>query len=59
MNAQSEHVVTTQWGTVVEDPPVARFLFNDTRFSAIWLVVRALIGLVWLQSGWGKLINPA
>lgn len=46
MNAQSEHVVTTQWGTVVEDPPVARFLFNDTRFSAIWLVVRALIGLV-------------
>lgn len=43
----------------VEDPPIARFLFSDTRMSAVWTVVRVLIGLSWLQSGWGKLNNPA
>ncbi len=44
---------------VVEDPPFARFLFSDTRMSVVWTVVRVLIGLSWLQSGWGKLNNPA
>lgn len=44
---------------IVEDPPIARFLFSDTRMSAVWTVVRVLIGLSWLQSGWGKLNNPA
>lgn len=59
MAEHNEHIIKTQWGTVVEDPPVARFLFNDTRFAPVWLVVRVLIALVWLQSGWGKLTNPA
>ncbi|MBK8023690.1 MAG: DoxX family protein [Chloroflexi bacterium] len=43
----------------VEDPPFARFLFSDTRMSAVWTVIRVLIGLSWLQSGLGKLNNPA
>ncbi len=55
----SEHIVRTRSGHVIEDPPLARFLFSDTRFAAVWLVVRVLIGLQWLQSGWGKLNNPA
>jgi thiosulfate dehydrogenase (quinone) large subunit len=44
---------------VVEDPPFAKFLFSDTRMSAVWTVIRVLIGLSWLQSGWGKINNPA
>lgn len=44
---------------IIEDPPFARLLFNDTRFSSVWFVIRVLIGLSWLQSGVGKLGNPA
>jgi len=44
---------------IIEDPPFAKFLFSDTRFSAVWTVVRVLLGLSWLQSGLGKFGNPA
>lgn len=44
---------------IIEDPPFAKFLFSDTRFSAVWTVIRVLLGLTWLQSGLGKLGNPA
>ncbi len=52
-------VLKTESGSIIQDPPLARFLFSDTRFSAVWLVVRVLIGYSWLTSGWGKLNNPA
>jgi len=47
--------VLTDRGTVVSDPPFARFVFDDTRFSIVWLVVRILVGWPWLQAGWTKL----
>ncbi len=50
--------VLTNKGTVVSDPPIARFMFDDTRFSAVWLVVRILVGWPWLQAGWTKLTEP-
>ena len=53
------NVIKTQSGSVIQDPRLARFLFSDTRFSAVWLVIRVLIGYSWLTSGWGKLNNPA
>jgi thiosulfate dehydrogenase (quinone) large subunit len=49
-----KHVVKTTDGNVIENPPLARFLFDDTRFAIVWAVVRILLGLSWLQSGWGK-----
>jgi thiosulfate dehydrogenase (quinone) large subunit len=55
----SNFQVKTQSGGVITDPPIARFLFSDTRFSVVWLVVRVLLGWQWLSSGWGKLQNPA
>ncbi len=55
----SEHVVRTESGRRIEDPPLAKFLFSDTRMAPVWLVVRVLVGLSWLTSGWGKLQNPA
>ena len=51
--------VRTREGTIVRNPPLARLLFEDTRFSVVWLVVRALLGWTWLNSGLGKLGDPA
>lgn len=39
--------------------PVTRFLFNDTRSAAIWLVVRIYVGWIWLQSGIHKVVDDA
>jgi thiosulfate dehydrogenase [quinone] large subunit len=55
----SVRTVTTTTGKIIQEPPLARFLFSDTRASGIWLIIRVLLGLSWLQSGWGKLNNPA
>lgn len=43
----------------LEDPPVARLLFEDVRLSWIWLILRLWLGWQWLESGWGKVQNPA
>lgn len=43
----------------MEDPPIARFLFSDVRFSWFWLIVRLYTGYVWLTAGWEKVISPA
>ena len=52
--------VTDEKGTVlVQDPPIAQFLFQNSKAAVIWLVVRLYIGWSWLQSGWGKFNNPA
>ena len=42
----------------IQDPPLARFLFSDTRMAWFWLIVRVYLGYQWLTSGWGKL-TPA
>jgi thiosulfate dehydrogenase [quinone] large subunit len=47
------------YARLIEDPPLARFLFSDTRSAPIWLVLRVLLGITWLTSGMGKLANPA
>jgi thiosulfate dehydrogenase [quinone] large subunit len=44
---------------VIPDPPLARFLFSDTRFAWFWLIVRLYLAYTWLTSGFGKLTNPA
>jgi thiosulfate dehydrogenase [quinone] large subunit len=51
--------IVTRRGTVVEDPPLARFLFGDTRIMAwFWLVVRVLVGLEWVNAASHKLSSP-
>jgi thiosulfate dehydrogenase [quinone] large subunit len=40
--------------TVVADPPIARFLFSDTRMAPVWLLVRIYVGWAWLEAGWHK-----
>ncbi|MBX3061806.1 MAG: DoxX family protein [Anaerolineae bacterium] len=50
--------VTTNSGQIVENPPLARLLFDDKRLAAVWLVVRVLVGWEWLQAGWHKVTDP-
>lgn len=51
---------TDRKGNVVfNDPPFARDLFDNTRWSWLWLVLRLYLGYSWLESGLGKLANPA
>ena len=42
-------------GTVVADPPIARFLFSDTRMALVWLFVRVYVGWAWLEAGLHKI----
>ncbi len=51
--------VKTQKGTEVTNPPIARFLFDDTRFSIFWVVIRVLLGYSWIDASSHKLSNPA
>jgi len=43
--------------TVIADPPLARFLFSDTRMAIVWLVVRVYVGYSWLDAGWHKILD--
>jgi thiosulfate dehydrogenase [quinone] large subunit len=43
---------------MIEDPPLARMLFADTRLSWIWLIVRLYVGWDWLSEGLEKAQDP-
>ena len=44
---------------IVQDPPLAKFLFADTRASWLWLLVRLWLGYKWIDASLHKLNNPA
>lgn len=54
-----EHAVKTERGTVLQEPPLAQFLFSDTRFAPFWLIVRVLLGMGWINAALPKLSDPA
>lgn len=41
--------------TQIPEPPVAKFLFADTRMAWFWLIVRLYVGYEWLSAGFEKL----
>ncbi len=41
--------------TQIPEPPIARFLFADTRMAWLWLIVRLYVGYEWLSAGWEKI----
>jgi uncharacterized membrane protein YphA (DoxX/SURF4 family) len=52
--------VTDEKGRVlIQDPPIARFLFQNTLTSWLWLVVRVYVGYDFLVAGWHKFTTPA
>jgi thiosulfate dehydrogenase [quinone] large subunit len=51
--------IKSREGTVIQDPPLARFLFSDIRTAPIWLIIRVLVGWSWLEAGLHKIGEPA
>lgn len=45
--------------TQIPEPPIARFLFADTRLSWVWLVLRVYVGWQWLSAGFEKVTSSA
>ncbi|MGY3714858.1 DoxX family membrane protein [Sutcliffiella cohnii] len=43
----------------ITDNPVSHFLFNSTKFTFFWLIVRVYVGYAWLKAGWGKVTSDA
>jgi thiosulfate dehydrogenase [quinone] large subunit len=43
----------------IPEPPIARFLFADTRLAPLWLIIRLYVGYEWLMAGWEKITDPA
>jgi thiosulfate dehydrogenase [quinone] large subunit len=44
---------------IITNPPLARFLFENTRSSWLWFVVRIYLGYAWLTAGIGKVGEAA
>ena len=44
---------------IIEESPVSKFLFSDTRVAWFWLIVRIYVGWEWLSAGWEKVQDPA
>jgi thiosulfate dehydrogenase [quinone] large subunit len=44
---------------IISDPPIAKFLFSDTRMAIVWLAVRLYVGYAWLDAGLHKVQDPA
>ncbi len=40
---------------IISNSPVETFLFEDSRASWFWLIVRVYVGWEWLIAGWGKI----
>ena len=51
--------VLTGKQTVVENPPLARTLFEDRRLSILWLVLRVWLGYKWVDAALHKVSSPA
>ncbi len=43
---------------VIADPPIAKFLFSDTRMAIVWLAVRLYVGYAWIEAGFHKIQDP-
>lgn len=54
-----KHVTDAKGHVLVQDPPIAEFLFSNTKASILWLFVRLYIGYQWIDAGWHKFNDPA
>lgn len=43
---------------VIDESPLARFIFSSPEMSWFWLIVRVYVGWEWLLAGWGKINSP-
>src|SRR5919197_4519863 len=53
-----EKVTDAKGQIYIQDPPIARFLFQGTIASWLWLAVRLYVGWDFLEAGWHKFTDP-
>jgi thiosulfate dehydrogenase (quinone) large subunit len=53
------HALDTKGTVLIQDPPIARFLFQSTNASILWLVLRFWMAYEWLEASWHKFTDPA
>jgi len=52
--------VTDESGNIlIQDPPIAQLLFQNSKASVIWLIVRLYVAFDFLEAGWHKFNDPA
>jgi len=54
-----EKVIDAQGRVSIQDPPIARFLFQGTIASWLWLAVRLYVGYDFIVAGFHKFSTPA
>jgi thiosulfate dehydrogenase (quinone) large subunit len=54
-----EKVTDANGRVLIQDPPIARFFFQNTLAAWLWLAVRVYVGYDFLDAGWHKLNTPA
>ncbi|MGE3270215.1 MAG: DoxX family membrane protein [Chloroflexota bacterium] len=54
-----KHVTDEKGNVLIQDPPIAQFLFSNSKAAIIWLIVRLYIGYEWIEAGWHKFTDPA
>ena len=54
-----EKVLDAKGHTLIQDPPIARFFFQSTITSVLWLAVRLYVGYDFVIAGWHKFTTPA
>lgn len=52
-------VTDEQGNLLIQDPPIAQFLFQNTKASIIWLFIRLWLAYEWWEAGWHKFSDPA
>jgi thiosulfate dehydrogenase [quinone] large subunit len=56
---KSMQAIHPKEATQIPEPPLARFLFADTRMAWVWLIVRLYLGYEWLTAGLEKLTGTS
>ena len=51
-------IALTKKRTEVKDPPIAQFLFGNTKMALFWLLVRLYVGYQWFSAGEHKITDP-
>jgi thiosulfate dehydrogenase [quinone] large subunit len=51
--------VITRKGKIIQDPPLARWLFSNVRAAWLWLPLRIWLGYRWIDASLHKINNPA
>lgn len=54
MSTNVKYAPTTSTGRMINDPPIARFLFSDVRSAWFWLILRLYLGYEWFEAGLHK-----